>query len=97
MESRISGNSSIVVGKDLLACDLAGEAIILDSKLGVYYGLDPVGARIWNLIQNEKTVRELLDTLLEEYEVEHERCDLDLQNLLHNLAVRDLIKIRPGT
>lgn len=97
MESMISEHSYFVACKDLLACDLAGEAVILDSKSGLYYSLDPVGARIWNLLQSETTIHKLVDTILEEYEVERERCESDIQKLLKDLAVKDLIKIRQGT
>jgi hypothetical protein len=57
------------------------------------YGLDPVGARIWKLIQTPRTVREVRDTLLEEYDVEADRCEEDLLDLLKQLVKNDLIDI----
>jgi len=53
----LSEESRLVVSKDQVSCDLAGEAAILNLKNGVYYGLDPVGARIWNLIQEPRKLR----------------------------------------
>ena len=47
----------MVATKDQVSCDLAGEAAILNIKSGVYYGLDPVGARIWNLMQEPRAGR----------------------------------------
>jgi len=71
---------------------LGGGTATSTSKM-VYQGLDPVGARIWKLIQTPRTVREVRDTLLEEYDVEAERCEKDLIALLQELAKNDLIDI----
>jgi hypothetical protein len=60
----------------------------------VYYGLDAVGARIWSLIQEPRTVNEIRDILLEEYEVEPERCERDLLALLQKLADEGLIEVK---
>src|SRR2546430_12237463 len=44
----------------------------------VYYSLDAVGSRIWALVQSPRSVREIRDTLLAEYDVPAERCERDL-------------------
>jgi Coenzyme PQQ synthesis protein D (PqqD) len=97
MKAQISRTSTLVAAKDQVSCDLAGEAVILNLKSGMYYGLDSVGARIWNLIQEPKTVSAVLDTLLEEYDVEPDRCESDLFILLNDLAGRDLLEIKTET
>ena len=80
-----------------VSCDLAGEAAILNLKNGVYYGLDPVGARIWNLLQEPRTVNEIGEALLKEYDVEPERCERDLLALLQKLAAEGLIEVKDET
>ena len=89
----VSGDSTVVAAKDQVSSDLGGEVAILDLKAGVYYGLDTVGARIWSLIQEPRTVNEIRDILLEEYEVEPERCERDLLVLLQRLADERLIEV----
>jgi hypothetical protein len=89
----VSGDSTVVAAKDQVSSDLGGEVAILDLKAGVYYGLDAVGARIWSLIQEPRTVNEIRDILLEEYEVEPERCERDLLVLLQRLADEGLIEV----
>jgi hypothetical protein len=81
----------------LVSSELAGEAVILDLKSGTYYGLDQVGARIWELIQQPKTINEIRDTLLAEYDVEAERCQADLQTLLQELDAKQLLEIKLET
>jgi hypothetical protein len=87
-------DSTVTVMESLIGCDLAGEQVILDLKSGVYYGLDLVGSRIWQLIQTPTSVRKVRDTILEEYDVDAERCERDLLALLQELASRELIEVK---
>ncbi len=91
--SRI-GPASIVAAQDQVSCDLAGEVAILRLSTGVYYGLDPVGARIWALLQRPVTTHDIRDTILHEYGVTTERCERDLIGLLGRLAAEGLIKVQ---
>ena len=82
--------------KDQVWCELAQEAVILNFKSGVYFGLNPVAARVWSLIQEPRTVSALLAMLLDEYDVAPDRCEHDLVALLADLAARDLIEVKAG-
>ena len=97
MKRPISGRPVIVAASDQVSCDLEGEAVILNLKNGIYYGLDPVGARIWNLIQTPTTAGEVRDALVNEYEVEPGRCESDLLALLQKLAAEGLIEVKDDT
>ncbi len=94
MSKGLSANSRVVVSPEQVSCDLSGEAAILNLKTGTYFGLNEVGARIWNLIKEPKTVNEIRDTLLQEYEVEPGQCEADLLGLLNELAAKELIEIK---
>ncbi len=45
MGSAVSERSIVVVANEQVSCDLSGDAVILQLKDGVYYGLDGVGGR----------------------------------------------------
>ena len=94
MAVTLAFESRIVASKDQVSCDLAGEAAILNLKNSVYYGLDPVGARVWSLIQEPKTLAEIRDTLLGIYDVDSLRLESDLRALLTELAEQGLIDIQ---
>jgi Coenzyme PQQ synthesis protein D (PqqD) len=96
MKTNICKDSTVVRAKEQVSCDLAGESVILNLKSGVYYGLNPVGARVWELIQEPRTVSAVLDVLLKQYDVEVDRCEGDLFALLEDLAARELIVIEAG-
>ncbi len=94
MSPIIGGRSVIVAVKDQVSCNLAGEAAILNIKSGVYYGLDPVGARIWSLVQDPRTVEDVRSAIIDEYDVEPERCERDLMGLLEKLLAEGLIEVK---
>jgi hypothetical protein len=94
LKSVLSERSIVVAAEDQVSSDLGREVAILDLKAGVYYGLDTVGARIWNLIQEPRMVSEVRDILLEEYEVKPERCEHDLLVLFKRLRAEGLIEVR---
>jgi len=97
MKLTLSEQSVVVVTKDQVSCDLDGEAAILHIKKGVYYGLDPVGAYVWKLLQQPQCVGELRNAVLQTYEVDSEQCQRDVVGLLENLLSEGLIEVRDGS
>jgi hypothetical protein len=97
LESRISLDSMVVASEGQVSSEIGEEVAILDLKAGTYYGLDSVGARVWELIQRPKSVGEIRNVLLEEYEVEPKRCERDLLALLQTLVNEGLVEVRNGT
>lgn len=93
----ITTTSVVVAAKDQVSSDLAGEAVILSLQTGMYYGLNPVGARIWTLLGTPMRVGDIRDTIVTQYDVEVGRCERDIFDVLHQLAAEGLIEIRDGT
>ena len=54
---------------------LKDEAVLLDLKEGFYFGLNDVGSRIWTLIGEQRTLAEICDTLITEYEVSRDELE----------------------
>jgi hypothetical protein len=81
---------------DQVSSSLSGEAVILNLVSGTYYGLNPLGARIWDLIGEERTLAEIRDAILQEYEVAPERCMSDIRELVEKLATEGLVEIEPN-
>src|SRR5829696_3968827 len=92
MKRTVPFSSSVVAAEGQVFSDLGDEIAILDLKSGTYYGLNAVGARIWSLIQEPRTVEEIYAIIISEYEVEPHRCKHDLVTLLQDLAEQELIE-----
>lgn len=94
MDARLSVHSIVNAAPEQVSCPLGDEAAILNLKNTVYYGLNPVGARVWTLLQQPRSIGELRDTLLDEYDVDAERCESDLLELLEKMRSEGLIQVR---
>jgi hypothetical protein len=77
----------------VMARQVGDETVILDLGSGTYFGLDPVGARIWQLIGEGKTLGEICDTMLDEFEVTREALERDVIDLADKLLEQKLISI----
>jgi hypothetical protein len=97
LEQKILESSVIVASSEQISSDLGSEAVILNLKSGVYHGLNEVGASIWKLIQEPKTIKEIEQKLLEEYDVEREQCYNDVISLLEDLLAAELVVIKNET
>jgi Coenzyme PQQ synthesis protein D (PqqD) len=93
-KNTVTNQSFVVAISDQVSTDLAGKTAILNMRNGTYYGLDEVGSRIWHLLQDGRHVGELRDVLLQEYDVEPDRCERDLLALLQQLADQGLIEVK---
>jgi len=83
----------ITISKDVLSQELAGETVLLDLHSESYFGLDKVGTRVWQLLNEGREVSCLVDILLDEYEVERAVLEQDVAELLDRLSEAGLIKI----
>jgi hypothetical protein len=86
--------SSVVAAADeQVSAHLEGEAVILSLREGVYYGLDAIGAKIWELLQEARTVAELRDAVVGDYDVESGAAEQDVIRLLTEMHELGLVKI----
>jgi Coenzyme PQQ synthesis protein D (PqqD) len=93
VKATLSPSSVVVVTKEQVSCLLGDESAILNMKNSVYYGMNPVGTRVWRLLQQPRTVSELRDIILEEYEVDPTRCERDLLDLLADMQSEGLVEV----
>jgi len=77
----------------VMARDVGTETVILNLESGVYFGLDPIGARIWQLLCENKTLAEVCDVMLTEFTVERTDLERDVLELAGKLAAQGLLVI----
>jgi hypothetical protein len=83
----------VVASKDQLASNLAGETVILGLSKGRYYGVDAVGARVWQLIQTPASIGSVRAAIVSEYDVTPEQCEADLLKLLGKMIEEGLVEV----
>jgi Coenzyme PQQ synthesis protein D (PqqD) len=84
--------STVVVSSDQqISCDVGEEAVLLSTRDGEYYGLNPVAASVWRMLRHPSSLEEVRDALLSEYAgvspAECERALIDLVSELITLGV----------
>ena len=78
---------------DLLFNEIDGEVVMLSIENSEYYGMDKVGSRIWELLEQPLRFRDLIDKLLAEYEVTEKQCADDTLTYLKKLEDKRLLVI----
>jgi hypothetical protein len=81
---------------DVLFRDLGGEAVLLDVASGSYFGLNEVGARVWQLVAAGGTLAGIVAALAAEYDVPGERLQADVLALVEDLAANRLVIVEQG-
>lgn len=92
----ITNESRVVAAKEQVSCDLEGEAAVLNLATGVYYGLDKVGATIWQHLQTPTPVSAIHDAVVSRYAVDPERAQSDLLAFLANMMNEGLVELLPN-
>jgi hypothetical protein len=82
----------ITVPESVLFRDLDGEAVLLETGTGRYYGLNEVGTRMWSLLHLHGEIGAVCLALLAEYEVPEDRLREDLERFVETLAARGLVR-----
>lgn len=71
---------------DWISAKVGDEIVMMSAEQGKYIGLNDVGARIWELLDEPQTHAALEARLLEEFEVTPEACRTELDTFLAKLA-----------
>ena len=80
------------VSDEVVAREVNGEMVLLDLNSGQYFGLDPIGGRIWELLSEDpRTLAELCDTIETEFDAPRARIEADLMTLAKQLQEQELI------
>ncbi len=76
-----------------LSSRICDEVVLFDSDNGAYFGMNLIGSRIWDLIEQPKTVDQVIQHLLLTFEVPEVRCEEDVTGFLNQLVKKDLVEV----
>ena len=83
----------ITVPDHVIVRQLGDECVMLDMASGYYFGLDPVGARIWQLLSETSSLAEIVERLAQEYDVTPEQAKSDLVRFVEELKAHGLLNV----
>lgn len=89
----LSLDSTLVASDEHTSTTVDEELVILNTRRGLYQGLDGIGPHVWDLLEEPITIRSLRDELLGEYDVSPKQCERDLLSFLEELIADELVEI----
>ena len=89
----LSLDATVQIPDDVVFRELDGEAVILNLDTGMYFGLDAVGTRIWQLLDTHKSLRRTLQALEEEFDAPPDQLTADLTAFDDQLKAKGLVSV----
>ena len=84
---------TVKAAKDVVFRELEGEAILLNLRTGIYFGLNAMGTRIWQLLAEHKKVDPVATMLLDEYDITEEQLRGHLFEFVGKLKSKGLVDV----
>jgi hypothetical protein len=84
----------VAVCDDVIFRALGEESVILSLDTGMYFGLDPVGTRIWALLA-DRNLEQVADVIHQEFDAEPPQIQQDLLALVEQLVEKRLVQPTP--
>ena len=92
-DSPLTLDSVVSVKSDVLSSTIDGELVMVDIAQGSYFGLDPVGARIWALMAEPTSLESVCSTLQGEFTVDPQTCRSEVLAFAHQLLDAQLLTV----
>lgn len=87
-------DKSVQIPDDVVFRELQGEAVILSLESSTYFGLDPIGTRIWQLCQTHGSLRAVWEAMQKEFDASADKLQSDLLAFVDELSANGLLKVQ---
>lgn len=79
--------------EEMIFTELGDTVVMMNPDTGIYYELDPLGARIWSLLRDVPSVTRLCDALVREYDVSPEVCRRDVLEFVERALGLQIVQV----
>jgi predicted nuclease of restriction endonuclease-like RecB superfamily len=79
------------VADDILCSHVEDEAVLLHVTEGTYYSLSETSIPFWEALQNQQPLKDVVEKIIAEYEVEYSQLITNLQGFIENLMEYGMI------
>ena len=86
-------NSVVSRNPEIVHSDMDGEVVMMSVTNGEYYGIDAIGSDIWNLLEDELSIKELCGKLCEVYDVSEDQCQQEVMGFIGQLLENKVVLI----
>lgn len=92
-EFRLTKNSVISAVDDVIDSEIDDELVMMNIDTGDYFGLNDVATAVWLKVRETTTYSDLIESLIEEFDVKPEQCETEVNELLTQLNAAKLIEV----
>lgn len=76
---------------EVIASKMDDEVVMMSVEQGMYFGLDPIAADIWDVLESKKTVKEIIEAMVKKYDVDKATCKKDVLQFLRQMQKNNLV------
>ena len=98
-ENSLTLQSVVSRNPEIIHSAMDDEVVMMSVDQGLFFGLDKIGAHIWEILETPKTGEEVISLLLSQYDVNRDQCENDTLRFLNNMLDKKVILIhtkQPG-
>lgn len=78
---------------ETISTEIDGEVVLMSLVTGRTFGLDKRGSRIWSLLEQPRSVEDVVTELLVVYDTTREKCLADLLTFAGKLSEAQLVTV----
>ena len=86
-------NTRVTQNSNIDATDINGDKVMMDLEKGKYFAMNTISSKIWDIIYKPTTIKEIVDKLRSEYEVEENHCINSVITFIEKLKKLGLVEI----
>lgn len=92
-ENIVNLQSVISRNPEIIHSAMDGEVVMMSVDQGLFFGIDIIGAHIWNLLETPEKVEDLIEKLVAFYDVERSICERDTLLFLNDMLMKKVVMI----
>lgn len=89
-------NTILTRNEEVMSAPVDREIVFLNQSTDSYVALDEVGRRIWELLEQPRSLGELIDLLCAEFDGTRDTITTDVVSFLRELDEEGIVKVADG-
>ena len=92
LELEVNLDTRLSIPPQVMSRLVGDETVLLDLSSGIYFGLDGVGKRIWETVEEGRSLEETAMIITSEFEVDEAQAQADVIEFAKDLVERGLLE-----
>jgi len=89
----IKSDSVLKPSENVTWRDVNNEIVVLKLSTGEYFTFNSLGHELWLAIADGRSIKEIIEQIISEFEVEQEQAEKDVKNFISGLLANDLLSV----